>query len=95
MSYFVESITHVYIYKQLSTYDFKFLEPFKSYKKFQVIVISIILPYSDRKLADFVVPNSSKKILEDGEQGLYTVTMFRKTLEAFKNSARDRKFIVR
>ena len=47
------------------------------------------------KLADFVVPGSSKRILEDGEQGLYTVTMFRKTLEAFKNNARERKFVVR
>lgn len=47
------------------------------------------------KLADFVVPQSSKRILEEGDQALYTVTMFRKTLEAFKNNAREKKFVVR
>lgn len=47
------------------------------------------------KLADFVVPESSKRILEEGDQALYTVTMFRKTLDAFKNNAREKKFVVR
>jgi len=47
------------------------------------------------KLADFVVPQSSEMIYEEGDQLLYNVTMFRKTLDAFKTNARERKFIVR
>ena len=47
------------------------------------------------KLADFVVPGSSHCVYQDGEQFLYTVTMFKKTMDAFKNNAREKKFIVR
>ena len=47
------------------------------------------------KLADFVVPESTKCVYQDGEQFLYTVTMFKKTMDAFKNNAREKKFIVR
>lgn len=46
-------------------------------------------------LADFVVPRSSKLVLEDADQGIFTVTMFRKTLDAFKNNAREHKYTVR
>lgn len=68
-----------------------------------LVTVCVVVPKSNYKewegsywkLADFVVPGSSKRLLEDGEMGLYTVTMFRKTLESFKNNARDKKFTVR
>ncbi|KAJ1149850.1 hypothetical protein NDU88_002650 [Pleurodeles waltl] len=46
-------------------------------------------------LSDMVVPRSTKMIAEDAEAGLFTVTLFRKVMEDFKNKARQNKFIVR
>ncbi|XP_053565658.1 V-type proton ATPase subunit C 2 [Bombina bombina] len=46
-------------------------------------------------LSDMVVPRSTKMIAEDGEGGLFTVTLFRKVIEDFKAKARENKFIVR
>ncbi|CAH2246118.1 V-type proton ATPase subunit C 2 [Pelobates cultripes] len=46
-------------------------------------------------LSDMVVPRSTKMIAEDGESGLFTVTLFRKVIEEFKSKARENKFIVR
>ncbi|XP_078503928.1 V-type proton ATPase subunit C 2 [Lissotriton helveticus] len=46
-------------------------------------------------LSDMVVPRSTKMIVEDAEAGLFTVTLFRKVMEDFKNKARQNKFIVR
>ncbi|XP_060089903.1 V-type proton ATPase subunit C 2 isoform X2 [Heteronotia binoei] len=46
-------------------------------------------------LSDMVVPRSTKMIAEDGEGGLFTVTLFRKVMEDFKAKARENRFIVR
>lgn len=42
-------------------------------------------------ITEFVVPGSAKKITEDGEHALYTVTLFKKILDEYKNKARERK----
>ena len=39
-------------------------------------------------LTDMVVPQSSKKIFEDNEHSLVTVTMFHKVVDEFKHHAR-------
>jgi V-type H+-transporting ATPase subunit C len=41
------------------------------------------------------VPRSSKKLSEDNEYALYTVTLFRKVADTFKTSAREKGFQVR
>ncbi|XP_055979525.1 V-type proton ATPase subunit C 2 isoform X3 [Sorex fumeus] len=46
-------------------------------------------------LSDMVVPRSTKLIAEDGEGGLFTVTLFRKVIEDFKIKAKENKFTVR
>ncbi|KAG5445405.1 V-type proton ATPase subunit C 1-A [Clonorchis sinensis] len=46
-------------------------------------------------LTDMVVPNSSELLFEDQDNGLWTVTLFRKMIEDFKNRCRERRFIVR
>jgi V-type H+-transporting ATPase subunit C len=46
-------------------------------------------------LTSFVLPRSAKAIKEDPEFVLYTVTMFRRVAEEFKNIAREKRFIVR
>lgn len=47
------------------------------------------------KLAQYVVPRSSRMVLEEGEFQLYTVTLFKRTVDAFKTAARERGFQVR
>ncbi|KAK5965084.1 V-type proton ATPase subunit C, partial [Trichostrongylus colubriformis] len=42
-----------------------------------------------------VVPGSSQLITEEGDFALYSVTLFKKVIEEFKNVARENKFIVR
>lgn len=42
-----------------------------------------------------VVPGSSKLLTEEGEHALYTVTLFKKVIDEFKNTARENKFTVR
>uniref|UniRef100_A0A914D2C0 V-type proton ATPase subunit C n=1 Tax=Acrobeloides nanus TaxID=290746 RepID=A0A914D2C0_9BILA len=46
-------------------------------------------------LADMVVPGSSRLVTEDGDHSLYTVTLFKKVIEEYKNNCREKKFIVR
>lgn len=46
-------------------------------------------------LSDMVVPRSTKLIAEDGEGGLFTVTLFRKVIDDFKTKAKENKFTVR
>ncbi|VDP93532.1 unnamed protein product [Echinostoma caproni] len=46
-------------------------------------------------LTDMVVPKSSELIFEDQDHGLWTVTIFRKMVEDFKNRCRERRFTVR
>jgi len=44
---------------------------------------------------DFVVPSSSELVTEDAEYGLWTVTVFRKMVDDFKNACREKKYVVR
>jgi len=44
---------------------------------------------------EMVVPRSSLKIAEDSEFALFTVTVFRKITEEFKNRCREERFVVR
>ncbi|KAH3764435.1 V-type proton ATPase subunit C [Pelomyxa schiedti] len=46
-------------------------------------------------LTEFVVPGSSELLAEDSEYGLYTVILFKRSTEDFKNLARERRFTVR
>ncbi|KAJ4974626.1 hypothetical protein NE237_007800 [Protea cynaroides] len=46
-------------------------------------------------LTDYVVPRSSKKLHEDNEYALYTVTLFRRVADDFKTRARERGFQIR
>jgi V-type H+-transporting ATPase subunit C len=46
-------------------------------------------------LCEYVVPRSSKKIYEDGEQVLVNVSLFQKVVDTFKMKCRERKYIVR
>lgn len=50
---------------------------------------------SYESLSTFVVPRSSKKLHEDNEYALYTVTLFRKVSDTFKTAARERGYQVR
>lgn len=47
------------------------------------------------KLTDMVVPGSSERIYEDQDNGLWTVTLFRKMADDFAQRARESKFIPR
>ncbi|XP_042493552.1 V-type proton ATPase subunit C-like isoform X2 [Macadamia integrifolia] len=46
-------------------------------------------------VTDYVVPRSSKKLYEDNEYALYTVTLFRRVADNFKTSAREKGFQIR
>lgn len=43
--------------------------------------------------ADMVVPGSIKRITEDTEHALYTVTIFKKVFDEYKNNCRDNKSV--
>ena len=43
-------------------------------------------------LSDMVVPRSSKKITEDNEHALFTVTLFTKVVDEYKLHARENKY---
>lgn len=47
------------------------------------------------KLTDMIVPKSSQLVMEDNENCLFTITMFKKVVEEFKHHAREKKFVVR
>lgn len=47
------------------------------------------------KLTDMIVPRSTQLIIQDGEYGMFTVTLFKKIIDEFKLCAREKKFIVR
>ncbi|XP_022990161.1 V-type proton ATPase subunit C-like [Cucurbita maxima] len=46
-------------------------------------------------LTSYVVPRSSKKLYEDNEYALYTVTLFSRVADNFKTSGRERGFQIR
>jgi len=44
---------------------------------------------------EMVVPNSARRITEDQDHVLYTVTLFKKVIDEYKTHCREHKFIVR
>ncbi|XBJ21319.1 hypothetical protein VPH35_011994 [Triticum aestivum] len=67
-----------------------------------VTLLSIVPKYSQKdwlssyeSLDTFVVPRSSKKLYEDNEYALYTVTLFAKVVDNFKVHAREKGFQIR
>jgi V-type H+-transporting ATPase subunit C len=66
-----------------------------------VTLLAIVPKYSQKdwlgsyeSLDTFVVPRSSKKLYEDNEYALYTVTLFAKVVDNFKVRAREKGFQV-
>jgi V-type H+-transporting ATPase subunit C len=47
------------------------------------------------KMATYVVPRSAKLLGEDTEYGLYGVVLFKKSVDEFKASAREKRFTMR
>ncbi|KAM9310734.1 V-type proton ATPase subunit C 1-A-like [Pholidichthys leucotaenia] len=68
-----------------------------------LITLLVVVPktgYADWRrayetLAEMVVPRSSDLLVEDGDSGLFSVTLFRKAMDDFKHKARENKFTVR
>ncbi|KAH7657471.1 ATPase V1 complex subunit C protein [Dioscorea alata] len=67
-----------------------------------VTLLAVVPKYSQKDwlssyetLATYVVPRSSKKLHEDNEYALYTVTLFRRIADNFKTSAREKGFQIR
>ncbi|GMH08989.1 hypothetical protein Nepgr_010829 [Nepenthes gracilis] len=65
-------------------------------------LLAVVPKYSQRdwlssyeKLTDYVVPRASRKLHEDNEYALYTVTMFRRVADNFRLKARERGFQIR
>ena len=50
---------------------------------------------SFEKMATYVVPRSAKLLSEDSEYGLYLVVLFKKSVDEFKASAREKRFTMR
>lgn len=50
---------------------------------------------SYEKMAQYVVPKSGTLLQEDSEYGLYTVILFKKSLEDFKANAREKRLALR
>ncbi|GKV40678.1 hypothetical protein SLEP1_g48288 [Rubroshorea leprosula] len=64
-----------------------------------VTLLAIVPKYSQKDwlssyetLTTYVVPRSSKKLYEDNEYALYTVTLFGRVADNFRTSARERGF---
>jgi len=49
----------------------------------------------ETQISQMVVPRSSEMITEDRDYALFTVTLFKRFVDDFKQAARERKFIVR
>ncbi|RWR74448.1 V-type proton ATPase subunit C [Cinnamomum micranthum f. kanehirae] len=67
-----------------------------------VTLLAVVPKYSQKEwlsryetLTQYVVPRSSKKLHEDNEYALYTVTLFAKVADNFKTSAREKGFQIR
>ncbi|KAK4488953.1 hypothetical protein RD792_004744 [Penstemon davidsonii] len=65
-------------------------------------LLAIVPKYSQKDwlssyetLTTYVVPRSSKKLVEDNEYALYTVTLFNRDADNFRTKARERNFQVR
>ncbi|KAG6741576.1 hypothetical protein POTOM_054840 [Populus tomentosa] len=67
-----------------------------------VTLLAIVPKYSQKDwlasyetLTSYVVPRSSKKLYEDNEYALYTVTLFHRVADNFRTSSRDKGFQIR
>ncbi|KAM0957814.1 hypothetical protein ACFX13_023571 [Malus domestica] len=67
-----------------------------------VTLLAIVPKYSQKDwlssyetLTNYVVPRSSKKLFEDNEYALYTVTLFNRVADNFRTSAREKGFQIR
>ncbi|XP_034708155.1 V-type proton ATPase subunit C [Vitis riparia] len=67
-----------------------------------VTLLAIVPKYSQKDwlssyetLTSYVVPRSSKKLHEDNEYALYTVTLFHRVADNFRTNARERGFQIR
>ncbi|XP_010925033.1 V-type proton ATPase subunit C [Elaeis guineensis] len=67
-----------------------------------VTLLAVVPKYSQKDwlssyetLTTYVVPRSTKKLHEDNEYALYTVTLFGRVADNFKTSARERGFQIR
>ncbi|KAH9607482.1 hypothetical protein KSS87_019379 [Heliosperma pusillum] len=67
-----------------------------------VTLLAVVSKYSQKDwlssyetLTDYVVPRSSKKLHEDNEYALYTVTLFNRVADNFRIKAREKGFQVR
>uniref|UniRef100_A0A2N9EGS8 V-type proton ATPase subunit C n=1 Tax=Fagus sylvatica TaxID=28930 RepID=A0A2N9EGS8_FAGSY len=67
-----------------------------------VTLLAIVPKYSQKDwlasyetLTSYVVPKSSKKLYEDNEYALYTVTLFGRVADNFRTAARERGFQIR
>ncbi|KEH23490.1 vacuolar H+-ATPase subunit C [Medicago truncatula] len=65
-------------------------------------LLAIVSKYSQKDwlesyetLTSYVVPRSSKKLYEDNEYALYTVTLFNRVADNFRTSAREKGFQIR
>ncbi|RDX97330.1 V-type proton ATPase subunit C, partial [Mucuna pruriens] len=65
-------------------------------------LLAIVSKYSQKDwlssyetLTNYVVPRSSKKLYEDNEYALYTVTLFSRDADNFRTSAREKGFQIR
>ncbi|KAI3463575.1 hypothetical protein Pfo_020240 [Paulownia fortunei] len=65
-------------------------------------LLAIVPKYSQKDwlssyetLTTYVVPRSSKKLLEDNEYALYTVTLFSRDADNFRTKGRERNFQIR
>ncbi|KAK4779132.1 hypothetical protein SAY86_006660 [Trapa natans] len=65
-------------------------------------ILAIIPKYSQKDwlssyetLTSYVVPRSSKKLYEDNEYALYTVTLFRRVADNFRSNAREKGYQIR
>ncbi|PON68861.1 ATPase, V1 complex, subunit C [Parasponia andersonii] len=67
-----------------------------------VTLLAVVPKYSQKDwlsgyetLTNYVVPRSTKKLHEDNEYALYTVTLFRRVADNFRTSAREKGFQIR
>mmetsp|Transcript_962 Transcript_962/g.3438 ORF Transcript_962/g.3438 Transcript_962/m.3438 type:complete len:379 (-) Transcript_962:993-2129(-) len=68
-----------------------------------LVTLLVVVPIHSTKdwlgtyenMAAFVVPRSSKLVIEEGDYALYTVTLFRRTVDEFKAAARQKGLQVR
>ncbi|KAG6423794.1 hypothetical protein SASPL_114197 [Salvia splendens] len=67
-----------------------------------ITLLAVVSKYSQKDwlssyetLTEYVVPRSSKKLHEDNEYALYTVTLFNRVADNFRTKARERSFQVR